>query len=138
MRVKWTQHLIYVVSFPSSYRIRSAWKNHMKKLRNKRRKVTLPSSNTFSQLFDNAITKGEKMFQWTGGHGSSGAGLGMSPCEIGNIVDFGGKRPWCVRGQNNHGITLGMSSSETAFNVDLGGGSKYSNENFKDWSGHVA
>jgi len=30
---------------------------------------------------------------------------------------------------------LGVSLSETANSADLGGSSKYSNENFEDWSG---
>ena len=29
----------------------------------------------------------------------------------------------------------GVSQSEAAFGADLGGSSKYSNENFEDWSG---
>ena len=29
----------------------------------------------------------------------------------------------------------GVSQSEAAFSADLGGSSKYSNENFEDWSG---
>lgn len=77
------------------------------------------------------------MFRWIGGHGNSGAGLGMSPCEITIGVDLGGEKPWCVGRRSNHGVALGMSSSETTLSVEIGGSSKYSNENFKDWSGHV-
>jgi hypothetical protein len=78
------------------------------------------------------------MFQWIGGHGNNCVGLGTNPCEITIGVDLGGEKPWCVGRWNNHGVVLGMSPNEATLSVDLGGSSKYSNEIFKDWNGHVA
>ncbi len=44
-------------------------------------------------------------------------------------------RPQWVGGRGGRGAALGASPSETAPSADLGGSSKYSNENFEDWSG---
>ena len=40
-----------------------------------------------------------------------------------------------VGGREGCCAARGVSQSETAFSADLGGSSKYSNENFEDWSG---
>ena len=40
-----------------------------------------------------------------------------------------------VGGREGCCAACGVSQSETAFSADLGGSSKYSNENFEDWSG---
>ena len=44
-------------------------------------------------------------------------------------------KPWRVGGRGGCEEALGVSLRETATSADLGGSSKYSNENFEDWSG---
>ena len=44
------------------------------------------------------------------------------------------QRQW-VGGREGCDAVMNVNSYETAFSEDLGGSSKYSNENFEDWSG---
>ena len=49
-------------------------------------------------------------------------------------IGVNAKRQW-VGGREGCDAALGVNLGETAFSADLGGSSKYSNENFEDWSG---
>ena len=42
---------------------------------------------------------------------------------------------WCVGGRGGYEEALVVKLREIASSADLGGSSKYSNENFEDWSG---
>ncbi len=61
----------------------------------------------------------------------------MDGAEAGHLYSTTGTSVWCqwVGVREGCCAARGVSQSETAFSADLGGSSKYSNENFEDWSG---
>ena len=61
----------------------------------------------------------------------------MDGAEAGHLYSTTAASNWqqWVGGREGCCAARGASQSETAFSADLGGSSKYSNENFEDWSG---
>ena len=61
----------------------------------------------------------------------------MDGAEVGHLYSTTGASVWhqWVGGREGRCAARGVSQSETAFSADLGGSSKYSSENFEDWSG---
>ena len=59
---------------------------------------------------------------------------GAEASDLNSTISANAKR-WWVGGREACDEVLDVSPGETAFSADLGGSSKYSNENFEDWSG---